>query len=107
LQRDASAGRHARPFHALHRARLPGDAAAVREAVREEVRAGWLSEGSAGHGARAAAALWPYEARGRIARTRSTRRSVRARTGWVSVVTEVRRFSRSRVLRFRSSNLST
>ena len=57
VQRDVPAGRDARALHAVHRARISLHEAAVRAAVRKEVPAGWLPEGSAGDGSGAAGAL--------------------------------------------------
>ena len=57
-------------LHELHRARISRDAAALREAVREEISARRLPQGSAGDGARAAGALRPV---GRRERTRDIR----------------------------------
>ena len=56
--------------------RVPGDGAAVREAVREEISAGRLSQGSAGDGAGAAGALRAEQTRTeRRATNRPTRRN--------------------------------
>src|SRR5206468_3838255 len=85
LQRHVSAGRHAHAFHEVHRARFPGDAAALREAVREEISARLVSEGDSGNGAPASGSsrrLTPRE-RGRHA---GTGPAVGTRAGGIFVV---------------------
>ena len=58
LQRHVPAGRHAHALHGVPRARVPVDAAAVREALREEIPAGRaIAKEVQGDGARAAGAL--------------------------------------------------
>ena len=57
------AGRDSHAFHAVSRTRVPGDAAKIRKAIREEVSAGGLPQGGAGHGRRAAGQIRARETR--------------------------------------------
>ncbi len=63
-QRHVPAGRHTYALHAVHRTRISRVAAALRTAVREEVSAGGIPGGPAGHHASAAATPWSWRTRG-------------------------------------------